>query len=124
MDRSLNGAYGKYLKGIDLKALVAAGRQLIDIEPLTFNELGKRLCEQWPDQNSEAGVRDEFGFDQGNVNPDGTLSLTTHFSSTERAIRKVLSYGSQVTVMEPPELIQELQRHIRSLVELYKLSIL
>lgn len=31
-------------------------------------------------------VRDEFGFDQVLVNADGTLSLTTYFSSMERAI--------------------------------------
>jgi predicted DNA-binding transcriptional regulator YafY len=38
-----------------------------------------------------------------------------------RAIQKILSYGSQVTVTEPPELIKELQRHIQKMAELYKL---
>jgi predicted DNA-binding transcriptional regulator YafY len=66
-------------------------------------------------------VRDEFGFDQVIVNPNETLSVTTHFSSTERAIQKILSYGSQVTVTEPLELIKELQRHIQNMAELYKL---
>jgi predicted DNA-binding transcriptional regulator YafY len=66
-------------------------------------------------------VRDEFGFDQVIVNPNGTLSLTTYFSSMERAIQKILSYGSQVTVTEPPELIKVLQRHIQNMADLYKL---
>jgi hypothetical protein len=65
-------------------------------------------------------VRDEFDFDQVIVNPNGTLFLTTHFSSTE-PIQKILSYGSQVTVTEPPGLIKELQRHIQNMAELYKL---
>jgi hypothetical protein len=32
-------------------------------------------------------VQDEFGFDQVILNPNGTLSLATHFSSTEPQIR-------------------------------------
>jgi hypothetical protein len=54
MDRSLNGAFGKHLKGVDLEVLAAAGRELVESEPLTFSELGKRLREQWPDLSSEA----------------------------------------------------------------------
>ncbi|CAG7655060.1 helix-turn-helix transcriptional regulator [Paenibacillus allorhizosphaerae] len=66
-------------------------------------------------------VRDEFGFDKVLVNSDGTLSLTTHFSSMERAIQKILSYGSMVKVMEPPSLIMDMQRQIQKMVELYEL---
>jgi len=65
-------------------------------------------------------VRDEFGFDQILVNSDETLSLTTYFSSMERAIQKILSYGSMVKVMEPPALIMDMQRQIQKMVELYK----
>jgi hypothetical protein len=56
MERSLNGAFGKHLKGVDLKMLAAAGRALVESEPLTFSELGKRLCAQWPDLSSEAAA--------------------------------------------------------------------
>lgn len=66
-------------------------------------------------------VRDEFGFDEVIVNADGTLSLITHFSSMERAIQKIMSYGSLVKVMGPPALILEMQSQIRKMVELYKL---
>ncbi|MFD2614418.1 helix-turn-helix transcriptional regulator [Paenibacillus gansuensis] len=64
-------------------------------------------------------VRDEFGFDQVLVNSDGMLSLTSYFSSMERAIQKVLSYGSMVKVMEPPDLIMNIKRQIQKMVELY-----
>ncbi|MCR2807571.1 helix-turn-helix transcriptional regulator [Paenibacillus soyae] len=66
-------------------------------------------------------VRDEFGFDQVLVNADGTLSLITYFSSKERAIQKILSYGSMVKVLEPPDLIMNMQLQIQRMVELYRL---
>ena len=56
MDRSLRGSFGKHIKGIDLEALAAAGRAIVEKEPLTFNELGKRLSEQWPGLNPEAAT--------------------------------------------------------------------
>jgi predicted DNA-binding transcriptional regulator YafY len=66
-------------------------------------------------------VRDEFGFDQVVINPDGTLSVTTHYSSTQRAIQSILSYSSYVTIIEPPDLIVELQRHIMNMSQIYKI---
>ncbi|MFC4098791.1 helix-turn-helix transcriptional regulator [Paenibacillus xanthanilyticus] len=65
-------------------------------------------------------VRDEFGFDSVLVNSDETLSLTTYFSSMERALQKILSYGSMVKVIEPPELIMHVQREIEKMAELYE----
>ncbi|WP_438445084.1 helix-turn-helix transcriptional regulator [Gorillibacterium sp. sgz5001074] len=66
-------------------------------------------------------VRDEFGFDQVQVNADGTLSLTTYFSSMERAIAKILSFGSMVKVLDPPDLFMNVNREIQNMVELYEL---
>ncbi|MFD0589379.1 helix-turn-helix transcriptional regulator [Paenibacillus sp. GCM10027627] len=66
-------------------------------------------------------VRDEFGFDQMLVNADGTLTLTASFSSMERAIQKILSFGSRVKVMEPLDLIANMKRQIQRMVELYEL---
>lgn len=66
-------------------------------------------------------VHDEFGFDPILVNSDGTLSLTTYFSSMERAIQKVLSFGSMVKVLEPPDLIMNMKHQIQKMVELYEL---
>ncbi|WP_159888251.1 winged helix DNA-binding domain-containing protein [Paenibacillus puerhi] len=56
MDRSLNGAFGKQLKGIDTDALSTAGRAWVDKEPMTLSELGRRLCEQWPQLNPETAA--------------------------------------------------------------------
>ncbi|MEV5030749.1 helix-turn-helix transcriptional regulator [Paenibacillus sp. LPE1-1-1.1] len=67
-------------------------------------------------------VRDEFGYDKVIDNPDGTMSVITHYSSTERAIRNILSYSSLVTVIEPPDLIEELTRHIKKLAMLYSIN--
>jgi hypothetical protein len=52
--RGLQGAYGRLLAGLDMDALAAAGRALVDQQPLTFSELGKRLRERWPDRDSNA----------------------------------------------------------------------
>ncbi|WP_245599967.1 helix-turn-helix transcriptional regulator [Paenibacillus harenae] len=65
-------------------------------------------------------VRDEFGYDQIADNPDGTLTVNAYFSSMERAVQKILGYSSHVVVLEPAEVIAELQHHIRSLAQLYK----
>lgn len=56
MDRSLKGSFGKHVKGIDLEALAAAGRAIVEEEPLTLNELGKRLGGQWPGLDPEAAT--------------------------------------------------------------------
>nr|WP_307475237.1 WYL domain-containing protein [Paenibacillus harenae] len=64
-------------------------------------------------------VLDEFGFDQIHDNEDGTLSVTAHYSSTNRALQTVLSYGTQVTVIAPLDFIEELKKHIRGMTEKY-----
>ena len=39
------------LSGLDLDAVVAEGRALIEQQPLTFRQLGTRLAESWPDRD-------------------------------------------------------------------------
>jgi Winged helix DNA-binding domain len=48
LDRGLRGAFGKQLAGVDATAVAAAGRELVEAEPLTFSALGERLAERWP----------------------------------------------------------------------------
>jgi hypothetical protein len=48
LDRGLRGAFGKQLAGVDPAAVAAAGRELVESEPMTFSQLGDLLAERWP----------------------------------------------------------------------------
>ncbi|MFK7693941.1 winged helix DNA-binding domain-containing protein [Paenibacillus sp. HJGM_3] len=53
-ERGLNGAYGRQLAGLDMDALAGEGRALVEAQPLTLGELGKRMRERWPDRDAHA----------------------------------------------------------------------
>jgi len=46
-----NSTYGPGLEGIEIEKLVAAGRAMVEVRPLTLAALGKLLSEQWPDRD-------------------------------------------------------------------------
>ncbi|WP_242454694.1 winged helix DNA-binding domain-containing protein [Bailinhaonella thermotolerans] len=52
LDRDLSGnfTHKKPLAGMDLEALVAAGREILEREPMTNKRLGELLAERWPDR--------------------------------------------------------------------------
>lgn len=55
LDRGFNGSHRKRLPGVDVDELAAAGRALVEDQPLTFSELGKRLSEaRWPEHEPDA----------------------------------------------------------------------
>lgn len=54
LERLMKGSHGKPLAGLDLEAIAAAGRELLEAEPLTFNRLGELLAERWPDGDGAA----------------------------------------------------------------------
>ena len=54
IERSMNGNFGRHLKGLDREALVAAGRSLLEEQPRTSGELGKLLGERWPGRDVAA----------------------------------------------------------------------
>ncbi|SFS57355.1 winged helix DNA-binding domain-containing protein [Paenibacillus sp. BC26] len=54
LTRGLQGSFGKSLVGIDPKELADAGRAIVEAEPMTASELGKRLHQKWPDRDPEA----------------------------------------------------------------------
>ena len=52
MQRALNSTpFGRNLAGIDLAAVVTAGRTLVEERPRTFHELGLELAERWPERD-------------------------------------------------------------------------
>ena len=60
IERGMRGAFGKQLAGVDPGALAAAGRSLVEAEPMTFSQLGQALAARWPDHPPAAlaqGVR-------------------------------------------------------------------
>jgi hypothetical protein len=54
IERSTKGSFGRQWVGLDIEAVVAAGRALVEQQPLTFSELGKLLAVQWPDRDAAA----------------------------------------------------------------------
>lgn len=52
--RGVQAAYGRKLAGVDLTSLASAGRDLLDEQPLTGAELGRRLAERWTDRDPQA----------------------------------------------------------------------
>ncbi|WP_266169365.1 winged helix DNA-binding domain-containing protein [Dyella subtropica] len=52
--RGVQAAFGRKLAGLDMPALIAAGRTLLRDQAMTSAELGKRLSEHWPDRDAQA----------------------------------------------------------------------
>jgi Winged helix DNA-binding domain len=55
-----NSPFGRKIGDMDLDALVAAGRAIVEEKPQTMSELGKRLHELWPDRDATSmayGIR-------------------------------------------------------------------
>jgi hypothetical protein len=60
IERGMRGAFGQQLTGVDAAVLAAAGRTLVESEPMTFSQLGRALAGRWPDHPPAAlaqGVR-------------------------------------------------------------------
>jgi hypothetical protein len=54
LERMTMGTFRRRLEGIDLDALGAAGREIVEERPVTFKELGERLLVRWPDHDALA----------------------------------------------------------------------
>ncbi|MCU1373516.1 MAG: Winged helix DNA-binding protein [Actinomycetia bacterium] len=52
--RGLQGSWGRYLVDLDLAAVAAAGRSLVEERPRTSKELGEELAARWPDRDPAA----------------------------------------------------------------------
>ncbi|RUT31739.1 winged helix DNA-binding domain-containing protein [Paenibacillus zeisoli] len=54
LDRSLQGAFGKALAGLDLNELILKGRSIVDETPLTSQQLGQSLQSSYPGHDPSA----------------------------------------------------------------------
>jgi hypothetical protein len=54
IERGMRNAHGRQLAGVDAEELAAAGRILVDSEPMTFSQLGQALARRWPDHPPSA----------------------------------------------------------------------
>jgi hypothetical protein len=50
--RGMSSNFGRHLLGLDTDEVVAAGRALLDEQPLTSDALGKGLQQRWPDRDA------------------------------------------------------------------------
>jgi hypothetical protein len=50
VERGFRSNWGKQLAGADAAVVASAGRDLVDVQPMTFSQLGDALAAQWPDQ--------------------------------------------------------------------------
>jgi hypothetical protein len=53
LERGFVGGWAKRIVGLDVPAVAAAGRELVDAEPRTWAELGEALGTRWPDRDPE-----------------------------------------------------------------------
>ena len=51
LDRTMQGAFGKHLVGWIEPRSAAAGRRILERQPMPFGELGRALAELWPDRD-------------------------------------------------------------------------
>ena len=54
LERGLRGSFGRQLAGVDPVVVAAAGRELVEAEPMTFSQLGQALAGRWPDHSPTA----------------------------------------------------------------------
>ncbi|KAA2261299.1 winged helix DNA-binding domain-containing protein [Solihabitans fulvus] len=54
LDRGFTASYGRQTTGLDLAAVAAEGRTLVEEQPRTFGELGELLGPRWPDRDPSA----------------------------------------------------------------------
>jgi hypothetical protein len=51
LERGLNGNFGRHLVGLERAEIIAAGRAVLDAEPMIFSRLGRELGRRWPDRD-------------------------------------------------------------------------
>lgn len=57
VERSFNPGFWRHLASIERGELEAEGRRLVNAQPATFSELGRRLQARWPDHEADVMAR-------------------------------------------------------------------
>ncbi|NUR28096.1 MAG: winged helix DNA-binding domain-containing protein [Catenulispora sp.] len=103
-DRSLKGAFGRKLQGIDQRELAKRAQALLEAEPLMFNDLGKLLAEEYPDYEVQAlGIAARNNLALVQVTPRGLWQqggLAKHTTAEQW-----LGIAEEVSAMTPDELV-------------------
>ena len=103
-DRSLQGAFGRKLRGVDLRELAEHARVLVDQEPRTFGEVGKLLPEVSPEYDVQAlGIAARNNLALVQVTPRGLWlrgGLAKHTTA-----QAWLGLEEPVAAMSPDELV-------------------
>jgi predicted DNA-binding transcriptional regulator YafY len=68
---------------------------------------------------AKARVLDDYASDNVRTQPDGSLLVSASYTSFRRLVREVLSYGSDVEVLEPDSVRQELYRYVSHMAAQY-----
>lgn len=75
------------------------------------------------DKAAEFLLVDEYGPDSYVKEPDGRLKLTVGFTNKDFMIRWILGFGEQATVLEPAELVKEIESTIKKMSKNYERDI-
>ncbi|NUP47109.1 MAG: winged helix DNA-binding domain-containing protein [Catenulispora sp.] len=103
-DRSLKGAFGRQLQGIDLQELAERAQVFVEREPQTFSGLGKLLAQTYPEHDVQAlGVAARNNLALVQVTPRGLWQqggLARHTTA-----QSWLGVEKPVPAMTPEELV-------------------
>ncbi|RCW48314.1 putative DNA-binding transcriptional regulator YafY [Paenibacillus prosopidis] len=64
-------------------------------------------------------VRDVFDPSQIEVEEDGSMKVTARYFTKEAVLKQVLSYGTEVKLIEPQEMVFQLRNHLAAISRLY-----
>lgn len=53
-DRTLHSAFGRYLTEVDIDRVAERARELVERQPMSFDEIGKALIDDWPTSTVQA----------------------------------------------------------------------
>jgi hypothetical protein len=102
LERAFRSGFGKATEGVDIEAVAAAGRELLEEEPRTRAELARLLAPRWPGVEPETlGLTVTFKTPLVQVPPRGLWGQTSQarWALTERWLGAPLDGGAAVDAL-------------------------